>query len=71
MYLTCFRAASTTNVMFASAPLTRPASALQLDSDIDNSRGILDQLHDLIIVYHNYFHIIKKISRSMLQTKDA
>ncbi|VVC99537.1 unnamed protein product, partial [Leptidea sinapis] len=31
------RAASTTNVMFASAPLTRRASALQLDSsDIEN-----------------------------------
>ncbi|XP_048477933.1 MAP7 domain-containing protein 1 isoform X3 [Plutella xylostella] len=30
------RAASTTNVMFASAPLTRRASALQLDSEIDN-----------------------------------
>ncbi|KAJ2954625.1 hypothetical protein O0L34_g2920 [Tuta absoluta] len=30
------RAASTTNVMFASAPLTRRASALQLDSNIDN-----------------------------------
>ncbi|XP_048477935.1 MAP7 domain-containing protein 2 isoform X5 [Plutella xylostella] len=29
-------AASTTNVMFASAPLTRRASALQLDSEIDN-----------------------------------
>ncbi|XP_049886013.1 uncharacterized protein LOC126380559 isoform X5 [Pectinophora gossypiella] len=29
-------AASTTNVMFASAPLTKRASALQLDSDIDN-----------------------------------
>ncbi|XP_063380456.1 ensconsin-like isoform X2 [Cydia fagiglandana] len=30
------RAASTTNVMFASAPLTRRASALHLDSDNDN-----------------------------------
>ncbi|XP_052754123.1 uncharacterized abhydrolase domain-containing protein DDB_G0269086-like isoform X2 [Galleria mellonella] len=30
------RAASTTNVMFASAPLVRRASALQLDSDTDN-----------------------------------
>lgn len=34
--IACFRAASTTNVMFASAPLTRRASALHLDSDTDN-----------------------------------
>ncbi|XP_026318226.1 MAP7 domain-containing protein 1-like isoform X2 [Hyposmocoma kahamanoa] len=36
-------AASTTNVMFASAPLTRPASALQLDSEIDNNRDESDR----------------------------
>ncbi|XP_061724232.1 calponin homology domain-containing protein DDB_G0272472 [Cydia pomonella] len=33
-------AASTTNVMFASAPLTRRASALHLDSDNDNKASI-------------------------------
>lgn len=69
----CSRAASTTNVMFASAPLTRPASALQLDSDIDNSKGMLNIFtahHDLIIVYQNNFHIIIHFSLSM-QTKDA
>lgn len=60
--------------MFASAPLTRPASALQLDSDIDNSRGIINILtvhHDLIIVYYSYFDIIIRFSLSMLETKDA
>ncbi|XP_069361992.1 ensconsin-like isoform X10 [Maniola hyperantus] len=34
-------AASTTNVMFASAPLTRRASALQLDSSDTDNKGIM------------------------------
>ncbi|XP_045525571.1 stress response protein NST1-like isoform X4 [Pieris brassicae] len=35
------RAASTTNVMYASAPLTRRASALQLDSSDTDNKGLM------------------------------
>ncbi|XP_028039247.1 ensconsin-like isoform X4 [Bombyx mandarina] len=35
------RAASTTNVMFTSAPLTRRASALQLDSSDTDTKGLM------------------------------